>query len=457
MHANPTARRCAAAAAATLFVALAGCGPRAAGLLDDGDAGGAQDTSAAAAAATPARYLPASRAGIGDIFGLDIRTVQFGIRGLELSEPIVELGGAADLLLSFDVIGDEVRQFRYDLTHCDANWEPSVLTPIEYLTSFSEADVTEYDLSFNAVTDYTHFELVLPNQYVSWTKSGNYLLNVYDDASGELEMRLRFCVVEPLARLAVDQTRPGAVAKDKTHQEFDVAVSLRETRLENPRRSLSLTVLQNGDWRTGLYGVPPRFLRGEQLQWDYQDRIVFPAMREWRALDLRTLETAGGRVREVTREGEVFSAFLFPEKPRANFPPETRIDLNGGFVIEDFDNRFRLQAEYARTIFSLATARDESIEPLYLYGALTGYRLDGENRGVYNELTGAYMFSAPLKQGFYNYAYVSAGENGLRPVWTETEGDWFQTENAYQFLLYYRPYGQRYDRLIGYEYVQVNR
>ena len=456
-------------ALALALLAAAACAPRPGRRATGLDAGAVELVRVAAEAApaerpragggiaTAAPADPPPTVGVGEVYGDDIATVQFGIAGLELAPPIVELGGAARLLLTFDVLDPEVRQYRYDLTHCDRDWQRSQLSEIEYLSTFTEGDITEFDLSFNAVTQYVHYQLTLPNQYVQYTKSGNYLLNVYDDVTGELVMRQRFCVVEPLAEVLVDQTRPAQVALDRTHQEFDVGVSVDAGRFENPRRTMSLTAMQNGDWRTAIYGLEPRFVRGEVLSWDYQNVLVWPASREWRALDLRTIETQGGRVAELTREGDEFTALLYADESRATYPPETRIDLNGKFVIEDFDNRLDLQAEYVRAVFSLKAPRHPADRPVYLYGALTHYAFGEANRGVYNELTNSYLFDATLKQGFHNYAFVTPGEDGVRPVWADYEGNWFQTENEYQFLLYYRPYGARFDRLVGFASVQVNR
>ena len=400
---------------------------------------------------------PVPMVGVGEVLSPDIATVQFGLAGLELSEPITELGAATPLLLTFDVLDPEVRQYRYDLTHCDRDWQQSQLSEIEYLSSFTEGDILDFEFSFNAASAYVRYSLQLPNQYVQYTKSGNYLLNVYDDRTGDLVMRKRFCVVEPLAQIVVQQVRPANVSLDRTHQEFDVAVNLDGAGFENPRRSMSLTAMQNGDWRTAIYDLEPRFVRNQQLSWDYQNVLVWPAMREWRALDLRTIETDGGRVSDLLREGDEFTAILFPEESRASYQPETRIDLNGKFVIEDFDNRSSLQSEYVRSLFTLKAPRDPEGRPVYLYGALTNYRLDERNRGKYNELTNAYAFATKLKQGFYNYAFVTVGPEGVRPIWADYEGNVFQTENEYQFLLYYRPYGARYDRLVGDAYIQVNR
>ena len=62
----------------------------------------------------------------------------------------------------------------------------------------------------------------------------------------------------------------------------------------------------------------------------------------------------------------------------------------------------------------------------------------------------AYVADIPLKQGFYNYAYVTVPKRGDKiPNMSELEGDWYETENQYTILVYYRPFGARYDQLMG--------
>jgi hypothetical protein len=63
-----------------------------------------------------------------------------------------------------------------------------------------------------------------------------------------------------------------------------------------------------------------------------------------------------------------------------------------------------------------------------------------------------------LKQGYYNYHYVTAipsadGEK-MHASLDFTEGNHWETENAYHVLIYHREIGIRYDRLVGYKYFQ---
>lgn len=60
-----------------------------------------------------------------------------------------------------------------------------------------------------------------------------------------------------------------------------------------------------------------------------------------------------------------------------------------------------------------------------------------------------YEGAVPLKQGYYSYQYLQMTSDGtLQPI--PSEGSFYQTENKYQALIYYRGQGQRTDRLVGY-------
>ena len=66
---------------------------------------------------------------------------------------------------------------------------------------------------------------------------------------------------------------------------------------------------------------------------------------------------------------------------------------------------------------------------------------------VYNADTGRYETSFKLKQGFYNYKYVVENKDGSLDE-GRISGNFWQTENDYSVLVYYRDLGARYDRLI---------
>mgnify|MGYP006879675803 CR=1 FL=1 len=53
-----------------------------------------------------------------------------------------------------------------------------------------------------------------------------------------------------------------------------------------------------------------------------------------------------------------------------------------------------------------------------------------------------------LKQGFYNYTFVTLDEVGEVNL-SELNGTFYQTENEYTVLVYYKPFGEFYQRVIG--------
>ena len=72
---------------------------------------------------------------------------------------------------------------------------------------------------------------------------------------------------------------------------------------------------------------------------------------------------------------------------------------------------------------------------------------------AYNNTVNGYVAKVPLKQGYYDYSYVTIPNNSKvknpAPTMSEIEGDWYETENQYTILIYYRAFGERYDRVIG--------
>jgi hypothetical protein len=82
---------------------------------------------------------------------------------------------------------------------------------------------------------------------------------------------------------------------------------------------------------------------------------------------------------------------------------------------------------------------------VYLDGDMVQRKLDADSRMVYDQSRGAYVKTLLLKQGLYNYQYITSPAEDNSDI----EGDKYETVNEYLILLYHRPQGARYDRLIG--------
>ena len=86
---------------------------------------------------------------------------------------------------------------------------------------------------------------------------------------------------------------------------------------------------------------------------------------------------------------------------------------------------------------------------VYLFGELTNYGMDDKAKMVFNPDKGVYETDLLLKNGYYNYDYVTIGKQGGPASFDYTEGNLWDTENSYTILVYYRGINGRADELVG--------
>jgi hypothetical protein len=85
---------------------------------------------------------------------------------------------------------------------------------------------------------------------------------------------------------------------------------------------------------------------------------------------------------------------------------------------------------------------------VFVGGELFGNQYGETNRMEYDAEQKCYYLYAYLKQGGYDYMYyVVSPANGATVL--PLEGSHWQTENEYAVWVYHRPFGARYDRLVG--------
>ena len=379
-----------------------------------------------------------------------IKSVQFHQSGLELTEPVLALGRPGTVTLMFDDMNGEAANYWYELEQVNADWSPGQLNEFEWLEGFNNNRIEQIEYSFSPRATYTHYTLHIPNEQVRIKKSGNYLLKVYDD-DRNLAIVRRLLVTEPMVTLR-PMTRQAALAsKARTHQEIDFVVDLKELEVRNPRQEIRATVVQNGYWQGAVTGIDPFMIRDRILDFDYQDRIVFPGGKEWRFFDTRSLLTRSARIADLRQTRYVTEIDLLPDQTRAYGAYLFDHDSNGKFVIRnnDLGQQQHLSADYTTVRFTYQKPVPYEGAELCLIGAFNDYRCDPEYRMQYSEAEKAYSLSVSLKQGFYNYAYALLPQGAALPDREETEGNWYETENDYLILVYYRPLGERYDRLIA--------
>lgn len=389
------------------------------------------------------------------IYQENIASVTFRLEDLFLSLPVINLSSDLPLVLEFDDLDGDVKDYTYTFVHCDQNWKPTNISQLEYLDGFAEDRITTYNYSFKTLKQYTHYEIELPSRNMRWTKSGNYLLIIYEDEGYKVPMiTRRFVVVDPRIRVDGQFVPPAKVSKTRTHHEIDFTVDYDKFPIRSPQQEVKATILQNGRWDNAIIGLAPNFTRLNAIAFDYQDRIVFPAGKEYRYADLRSFRLAAPGIGEIALSEQFYEVYLLPETLRDSKVYITRRDANGKFVIETQDqNDWKLSSEYAYVRFFLKTEQPFYDKELYLFGAFSDWQIRPEFRLEYNSAINSYVGMVLLKQGYYEYEYVTvpnnAGKDPAQVSREDTEGNWYETENEYTVLIYYRPFGERYDQVIG--------
>jgi len=383
----------------------------------------------------------------------DIRSAQLYLAGAPLTLPIVELkAGLNTLILEFDHLDTDLKDYVYTIVHCNSDWQPSELNDQEYIDGFTEDRIIDITTSLNTLAQYTHYRLGLPNRNMRWARSGNYLLKVFDnDDDRRLVLTRRFMVVEPLWRVDAKFVSPAVVSKLNTHHEIDFSVLHRGMRIPNPQNDVKAVVLQNGRWDNAIGPLKPFITRDESLVFDFQDKIVFPAGKEWRYFDMRTFEYRGDRVKTIDEKDDFYEVTLLTDLDLSGSTTGYRGDLNGRFSIENQNfNQTLDQCDYAKVLFSISRQLPFDDEDVYVFGELTDWQLKPEWKMDYSPEAKAYYVESPLlKQGFYNYEYlvVKRETGAIDP--DGLEGNWHETSNLYTILVYFRTFGDRYDRLMS--------
>lgn len=355
-----------------------------------------------------------------------------------LGQPIIR--GNSRINFSFDELAEDNRYLRYRLIHCNSDWQPSSLTEMDYITGFNEAEITDYRLSENTLAHYVHYDLTLPNSDMQPLVSGNYLVEIFDENDPTTTLiRARFMVDEDIAAIDLGATSRTDYDYNRKHQQLSVKANLHGAKVDNPYNDLKLIVIQNGRDYTRRELSHPLSVQSESAVYEHQKELIFPAGNEFRRFDTANTNYPGMGVESIRFTDPLYSAMLKVDVPRASQRYVYDQDQAGRFFpAEIYSDDADINADYIETFFTLNMPRLN--EPVKIDGDLT---IGTDPTMIYDETLGAYIKSLLLKQGMYNYRYItSTAENPI-------EGDHYETGNEYLVLLYYCPPGARYDRLIG--------
>ncbi|QAA82872.1 DUF5103 domain-containing protein [Aequorivita sp. H23M31] len=375
-----------------------------------------------------------------------IGTIQFRGATDQSQLPILRLGERLEL--SFDALNGKEEDFYYTITHHDFDWSPSDLSKSEFLDGFDDVRISTYENSLNTLQIYSHYTLTIPNRDTRrLTKSGNYLLSI-TNKNGDLIFTRKFMVIENIASVGVEIKRSREIKNINEKQVVQFTVNSPNLLLINPKQTVKTLVLQNSNLKTAITNLVPQYTIGSELIYRYDKEATFGGGNEFLAFDNKDVRAASNGIRSVSLT-DIYENFLFTNSPRYDRPYTYNPDINGNFVVRNIDAQNpNIEADYVRMHFNLQYFDDLADRELHVYGNFNNWTIDGTTYMEYDSNSDTFRNERLFKQGFYNYKYVVVNRDGTIDSGA-VSGDFWQTENDYTVLVYYRDLGARYDRIIG--------
>jgi hypothetical protein len=387
------------------------------------------------------------------VYSDKIHTVRFHMYGNQESPAIYKLNSTDRMELHFDDMDANVKSYYYTFQLCDYNWQPVNISSFDYIKGFTQQRITNYRFSSIAYTRYVHYQAILPDNNSLPSKSGNYLLKVYLDGDTSKTVFTRgLLVMQPKASVSAQVIQPFGPSVYNTHQRVRFSVNVQGLNSFDANRQVKVVVMQNNRWDNAQgYGVMPTFVRNNVLEYNTENSFVFSGGKEWRWLDLRSLRLLSDRVDRKEDKKNSVDIFVKPDIDRNGQRYIYYKDLDGMYLSETYESiNPYTQGDYATVHFTFAppTQTEYKGKDLYLIGQLTDYQYSNGNKLVFNADKMVYEGTQFLKQGYYDYNYLLIDKNDPSQK-TELEGNYWETENVYTVLVYYKSFTDQSDQLIG--------
>ena len=376
----------------------------------------------------------------------NIKTISF-IQSNENVVPIFKLGDGFQFQFD-DLFGNEANYY-FEIVHCDYNWIPTDIPKTDYMKGFDGQRIQEYENSVNTLQMYSHYKLPIPNQYMQLRISGNYILKILNE-SRDVILSRKFIVYEDLVTvpMQIKRARTANYLDYKHNVEF--SIKSQAINFQNPLKNIKVCLMQNGQLNTAIQNIVPQYTIGNDLIYKYDTQTQFWAGNEYLYFDNSDIRSAGNNISRVDSSSGIYNTNLYTNNARGNYPYSLTPDVNGNFVVRNIGGtKNEIEADYAWVYFSLSAPSFMKNKGIYITGMFNNYSLSPEYKMDFNKEKNTYEKAILIKQGFTNFQYQIADDKGNIDAENAIDGNFWQTENEYTLLVYYRENNDRYERVIG--------
>jgi hypothetical protein len=350
--------------------------------------------------------------------------------------------------LSFDILSGLEHDLYYVIEHCDFNWEKSQLIKSEYIQGFDDVKIDNYSSSFNTYQIYTHYKISFPNSNTSFKKSGNYIIKIIDEYGDEI-FRRKFILYENLVTVQTEIKRSREIEFINEKQVVNFEINPINIQLNNPSKTVKVKVFKNNELNYSIDNIKPQYNMGRKLIYKYDKELSFWGGNEYLFFENKFVRNTSINIRGFDLE-DIYSNFLFEDFSRKNRKYTYNPDINGGFLFNvNNSSNAEFEADYVNIHFYLQKPQAFDLEnKIYVVGDFNNYQISDEYLMEYNSRYNLFELVLKLKQGFYNYKYIAVNQE-KKIIHGEISGNFDETENEYNVIVYYRNYGERFDRVVG--------
>lgn len=387
----------------------------------------------------------------------EIQTVLLYADDNQLNDPIIPLEDMMGrLTLSFDIIDGQGEVLNYTFIHCSHDWQPTDMQRIQYASGFESDRLDDYAFSRNTLIEYVNYHLTFPREDMVPLISGNYLLIVYGDDLKDLYLTRRFMVVDEKAHVGATVPRyPDDLNYTDTHQQLNVKVNMNNYLTGNTQQYSFLTIRQNGRWDNAAEGLKPTYVYPDYISFEHHPQTVFEAANQYRCFNTSNFYFQSENLAHIRQTDECFEIDIATCESRARLAYTSYEDIHGEKFVyvenEDLDNS--TEADYCRVNFFYKSEAPLTHEDIYIMGALNDWCFNESNKMTYDYRLRGYTCSMVLKQGYYNFMFVTLDHQTHEIMTDMTAGNHWETNNVYKLYFYFYNALKGYDELVGYSTV----
>ncbi len=375
----------------------------------------------------------------------------------QLKPAVVALNSDQNLVLEFDDLSDQYQNYHVRILPYSSDWQLLRLNEVEYISEFNDFIIQDYQLSFSTKIPYYHYRFEIPKLKIA----GNFLLYIYKESNkNDLVLSKRFMVNSNRVGVFGTVKYSNNLTKRDTHQQIDFELKYAGYSILNPKSEIKIVIRQNFRWDKTISNLKPQFDKAGESILDYsfyQSETDFEGGNEFRFFDTRSLRSRMIGVQKINYLENGYEVNLYVEKLQNKKTYVFTDDFDGLFLIDHYENgNGGKEADYANVKFNLEAEPNENIE-YYVVGAFNNYVCNQTNKLNFDATTNLHSTNILLKQGIYNYNFVTKNPVTNIPDQTFTEGNHSRTQNTYEIFVYHKPFGSRTDQLVGYKILDFNQ